>query len=40
VGFLRDRTDGNAAGLLFLGVLLLLAAVGATRLRGARALAD
>jgi len=41
VGFLRDRTDGgNAAGLLFLGVLLLLAAIGATRLRGARALAD
>jgi MFS family permease len=40
VGFLRDRTDSDAAGLLLLGVLLLLAAVGATRLRGARALAD
>lgn len=40
VGFLRDQTGGNAAGLLFLGVLLLLAAVGATQLRGARALKD
>ena len=40
VGFLRDYTQSDAAGLLFLGVLLLLAAVGATRLRGARALAD
>jgi MFS transporter, ACS family, tartrate transporter len=41
IGFLRDRTGGgNAAGLVFLGVLMLLAAVGALRLRSARALAD
>ena len=41
IGFLRDRTGGgNAAGLVVLGVLMLLAAVGALRLRSARALAD
>ena len=41
IGFLRDRTGGgNAAGLVVLGVLMLLAAVGALGLRGARALAD
>jgi ACS family tartrate transporter-like MFS transporter len=41
IGFLRDRTgSSNAAGLVFLGVLMLLAAVGALRLRSARALAD
>jgi len=40
VGFLRDRTDSDAAGLLFLGVLLLLAAGATLLLRGARALRD
>jgi ACS family tartrate transporter-like MFS transporter len=41
IGFLRDRTGGgNTAGLVFLGVLMLLAAVGALRLRSSRALAD
>ncbi|HET7925058.1 MAG TPA: hypothetical protein VFL30_09170, partial [Rhodanobacteraceae bacterium] len=41
IGFLRDHTGGgNAAGLVFLGVLMLLAAVGTLFLRGARALAD
>ena len=41
IGFLRDRTGGgNAGGLVFLGVLMLLAAVGTLFLRGARALAD
>ena len=41
IGFLRDRTGGgNAAGLVFLGVLLLLAAAATLLLRRARALAD
>jgi len=40
VGFLFDRTGGYAAGLVFLAVLLLLAAVAAVALRGARVLAD
>ena len=40
VGFLLDRTGGYAAGLAFLAVLLMLAAVAAVALRGARALAD
>jgi ACS family tartrate transporter-like MFS transporter len=40
VGFLFDRTGGYAAGLAFLAVLLLLAAVAAVALRGGRVLAD
>jgi hypothetical protein len=40
VGYLRDRTSGNAAGLAFLGVLMLLAAAATLLLRRARALAD
>jgi ACS family tartrate transporter-like MFS transporter len=40
IGFLRDRTGSDAAGLVFLGVLLLLAAAGTLLLRSARALAD
>jgi len=41
IGFLRDLTGGsNAAGLVFLGVLMLLAAVATLLLRRARALAD
>ena len=41
IGFLRDHTGGsNAAGLVFLGVLMLLAAAGTLLLRRARALAD
>ena len=40
VGFVADITGSFAGGLLFLAALLLLAAVGAVQLRGARALAD
>lgn len=41
IGFLRDHTGGsNAAGLMFLGVLMLLAAAGTLLLRRAPALAD
>ena len=40
VGFLYDQTGGYAAGLGFLAVLLLLAALATLRLRGARELAD
>jgi len=40
VGFLRDRTESDAAGLLFLGMLLLLAAGATLALRGAHALRD
>jgi ACS family tartrate transporter-like MFS transporter len=41
IGFLRDQTGGsNAAGLVFLGVLMLLAAAATLLLRRAPALAD
>jgi ACS family tartrate transporter-like MFS transporter len=40
VGLIRGITGGFAGGLMFLALLLLLAAIAATLLRGARALAD
>jgi ACS family tartrate transporter-like MFS transporter len=40
VGYVRDATGSFAGGLVFLAVLLLLAAVATLRLRGARELAD
>ena len=40
VGFVREYTGSFAGGLVFLAVLLLLAAAAAVWLRGARALAD
>ena len=40
VGLVRDLTGGFAGGLVFLAVLLLLAAAATVSLRGARALAD
>ena len=40
VGLVRDLTGGFAGGLVFLAVLLLLAAAATLSLRGARALAD
>ena len=40
VGFVRDLTGSFAGGLVFLAVLLLLAAAATLALRGARALAD
>jgi ACS family tartrate transporter-like MFS transporter len=41
IGFLRDHTGGsNAAGLIFLGVLMLFAGAATLKLRGAPALAD
>jgi ACS family tartrate transporter-like MFS transporter len=40
VGFVREYTGSFAGGLVFLAVLLLLAAGAAVLLRGARALAD
>jgi len=40
VGYVRDRTGGFAGGLVFLAVLLLLAAVAALALRRAPVLAD
>ena len=40
VGLVRDITGGFAGGLVFLAVLLLLAACGAVMLRRARVLAD
>ena len=40
VGFLADMTNGFAAGLVFLAVLMLLGAVAALLLRGAPVLAD
>jgi nitrate/nitrite transporter NarK len=40
VGLVREVTGGFAGGLVFLALLLLMASVAATLLRGARVLAD